>query len=49
MLSPRGNIFISTLAAKELFAREPQSIGYIKQAHERGLGDMKYDGRLLRI
>jgi uncharacterized protein (DUF362 family) len=36
-------------AAKELFGRDPQSIGYIKQAHERGLGNIEYDDRLLRL
>jgi uncharacterized protein (DUF362 family) len=36
-------------AAKELFGRDPEGIGYIKQAHERGLGDMDYDTRLRRL
>ena len=36
-------------AAKELFGREPQTIGYIQQGNERGIGNMQYEGRLLKL
>ena len=36
-------------AAKELFGREPKDIGYIQQGHERGIGNMEYETRFLRL
>ncbi len=38
----RDNVATDAFAAKELFGIPPHRIGYIKQAHERGLGNMEY-------
>ncbi len=45
----KDNVAADAFAARELFGRDPQNIGYIRQAHDRGLGDMQYETRLLKV
>ena len=45
----KDSIAADAFAAKELFGIAPEKIGYISQAHERGLGDMRYESRLVKL
>ena len=45
----KDGVMADAYAAKELFGRKPESLGFIRQAHERGLGDMNYGEKLVNV